>query len=182
LPALSSIPSWRRLFHAPGAPALHGALRVAIAATSGFVIGRYGLDEPQTAVYATLTPVALLGLGEVGGPRAERMSAYAAATLAGAAVTTLGTLSSDDTLAASLTLFAGGLVASGTGIAGGNAVLGPPMGGLWTACGDGGGRSEARGPARKRRERRSQAAPEVHGVFRSKETRRGSDDTITLAD
>jgi len=95
---------------------------VAIAATIGLVIGRYGLDEPQTAVYATLTPVALLGLGQVGGPRAERMRTYAAATLASAAVTTLGTLSSDDTLAASLTLFAGGLVASQAGIAGGNAV------------------------------------------------------------
>ena len=119
---MSSIPSWRRLFRAPGRPALHRALRVAIAATIGFIVGRYGLDEPQTAVYATLTPVALLGLGEVGGPRAERMRAYAAATLAGAAVTTLGTLSSDDTIAASLTLFAGALVASQAGIAGGNAV------------------------------------------------------------
>jgi hypothetical protein len=95
---------------------------VAIAATIGFIVGRYGLDEPQTAVYATLTPVALLGLGEVGGPRVERMRAYAAATLAGAAVSTLGTLSSDDTIAASLTLFAGALVASQAGIAGGNAV------------------------------------------------------------
>jgi uncharacterized membrane protein YccC len=112
--------TWRRV-RAPGAAAVHRALRVALAATLGFALGRYGLDDAQTAVYATLTPVALLALGEVGGPRSARVVAIAIAIVAAAAAAVLGTLASDDTLAASLTLFAGALVASLAGIAGSNA-------------------------------------------------------------
>jgi uncharacterized membrane protein YccC len=111
--------SWRRV-RDPGVPALHRALRVAIAATCGFLAGRYLLDEPQTAVFATLTPIALLGLGQVAGPLPVRARAYAIAVVVAAGATVLGTLASDDTLAASLTLFAGAIVASQAGIAGSN--------------------------------------------------------------
>ena len=86
------------------AAALHKGVRVAVAATLGFLCGRYLLDDPQTAVYATLTPIALLGLGDVGGPLAARERAYAAALVVAALLAVLGTLVSDDTAAAAVVI------------------------------------------------------------------------------
>ena len=86
------------------AAALHKGVRVAVAATLSFLCGRYLLDDPQTAVYATLTPIALLGLGDVGGPLAARERAYAAALVVAALLAVLGTLVSDDTAAAAVVI------------------------------------------------------------------------------
>jgi uncharacterized membrane protein YccC len=100
--------------------ALHKGARVAAAATLGFLIGRYVVDDPQTAVYATLTPIALLGLGDVGGPLAARERSYAGALVVGAALTTVGTFVSEDTAAAALATAAVGFLVSLSAIGGSN--------------------------------------------------------------
>lgn len=100
--------------------ALHKGARVAAAATLGFLIGRYVVDDPQTAVYATLTPIALLGLGDVGGPLAARERSYAAALVVAAVLTTVGTFVSEDTVAAALTTAAAAFLVSLSAIGGSN--------------------------------------------------------------
>ena len=100
--------------------ALRKGVRVAAAATLGFVIGRYVVDDPQTAVYATLTPLALLGLGDVGGTLAARERAYVAALAVGAVLTTFGTFVSEDTVAAALATATVALLVSLSSIGGSN--------------------------------------------------------------
>jgi uncharacterized membrane protein YccC len=111
---------WRRA-RSPGTPALHKGVRVAVAATLGFLIGRYAIDDPQTAVFGALTPIGLLALGDVGGPLALRVRAYLFALLCMAFLVVVGTVVSEDTLAASLATFAVVLLISQAAIAGRNA-------------------------------------------------------------
>ena len=111
---------WRRV-RSPGAPAVHKGARVAAACTLGFLIGRYAIDNPQTAVFGVLIPTGLLMLGDVGGPLALRVRAYLLALLCMAPLVAVGTVVSDNTLAATLATFVVVLLISQAAIAGRNA-------------------------------------------------------------
>jgi uncharacterized membrane protein YccC len=104
----------------PPSAALQKGVRVAVAATAGFAVGRYVVDDPQTAVFASLTPIALLGLGDVGGSLAARQRSYLVALAVAALLTVLGTAVSEDTAAAALALGAVAFIVSLSAVGGSN--------------------------------------------------------------
>ena len=75
--------------------AFRAGLRVAVAVTVGFTIGRYVLDEPQFAVFVSFTALALLAYADYGGPMRARLLAIAATIAVALVLVTLGTVTSE---------------------------------------------------------------------------------------
>lgn len=100
------------------------AARISIATTAGFVVGRYGLDDPQAAVFAAMGTIALLGMADFGGPLGRRARSYAIAVAVAAPLVAAGTLVSEHTLLAAGSLFAVAFCVVLSGALGRNAAVG----------------------------------------------------------
>ena len=112
---------WDRVPHAPG---MKKALRVGLAATVAFFVGRFVFDDPQTAVFGALGSIALLVLADFGGAIAVRARAYVISIVIATGLVTLGTLVSKDTILAACALFVVALVVSLIAVIGRNAAGG----------------------------------------------------------
>jgi uncharacterized membrane protein YccC len=84
----------------PGLLVVHRAVRVTIAASSGFFLCLYLVGDVNTGVYALFATVALGALSEVSGTPAQRTRTYLGALVAGLALASLGTMLAVDTWAA----------------------------------------------------------------------------------
>ncbi len=78
----------------PGHFALRAAARTAVVVPVAFAIGQVAVGNPNTALFATFSALALLLFVDFSGPRLGRFAAYVALLLAGAALITVGTLCS----------------------------------------------------------------------------------------
>ena len=75
--------------------AFRAGLRAAVAVAAGFGVGRYVLDEPQFAVFASFTTLALLAFADYGGPMPARLAAIGVTVAAALVLVTLGTVTSE---------------------------------------------------------------------------------------
>ena len=95
-----------------------------VAASAGLFIGRYVLGDEWSAVFATFTAIALLGLADFGGPLRIRARAYVGATVCGIVLVALGTMVSQATLWAAASLFVVVFVVMFAGVLGRNIAAG----------------------------------------------------------
>jgi uncharacterized membrane protein YccC len=75
--------------------ALQAGIRAAVAVSTGFAIGRYALDDPQFAVFAGFTAMALLAFADYGGPVRIRLLAFAVTVAVALGLVALGTAVSE---------------------------------------------------------------------------------------
>ncbi|MGE0027045.1 MAG: FUSC family protein [Thermoleophilia bacterium] len=75
--------------------AFRAGLRAAAAVAVGFTLGRYVLDEPQFAVFASFTALALLAFADYGGPMRARLGAIGVTIMVALVLVTLGTVTSE---------------------------------------------------------------------------------------
>ncbi|HEX2507116.1 MAG TPA: hypothetical protein VHK23_02255, partial [Miltoncostaeaceae bacterium] len=75
--------------------ALQAGIRAAVAVSAGFAIGRYALDDPQFAVFAGFTAMALLAFADYGGPVRIRLLAFAVTVAVALGLVALGTAVSE---------------------------------------------------------------------------------------
>ena len=75
--------------------AFRAGLRAAAAVAAGFTPGRYVLDEPQFAVFASFTALALLAYADYGGPMPARLAAIGVTVAVALVLVTVGTLTSE---------------------------------------------------------------------------------------
>jgi uncharacterized membrane protein YccC len=81
------------------------AVRAGTSATVAFYLGWVVIDNPELAVFATLSVIGLLVLADFGGSPGRQARAYALATVLAAALVALGTAVSEHTFAAAGLLF-----------------------------------------------------------------------------
>jgi uncharacterized membrane protein YccC len=112
------------LARGPRSRGLRKAVRVAIVASAGFLVGQYVFDDSQLGVYAALTAIALLALADFGGIWQVRARIYVAAIATAVPLVVLGTVVSESTLWSSLALFAVAFAVSISSIAGRNVASG----------------------------------------------------------
>ncbi|HEX4579838.1 MAG TPA: FUSC family protein [Candidatus Dormibacteraeota bacterium] len=103
----------------PRVPVLHRAVRAAIVVPSLFAFSLLVIRDLNVATFTVFGSVALLVLADFGGRRRPRAAAYAAATLAGAALVTLGTVVSPNAVVAAAVMLAVGFTLSFAGVFGG---------------------------------------------------------------
>ncbi|GAA1322970.1 FUSC family protein [Pseudonocardia xinjiangensis] len=102
----------------PGHLVIHRAVRVTAAASLGFFLCRYGLGDPNTAVYALFGTVALGALSEVTGTPGQRTRTYLAALVVGLVLVSLGTLLAVSTWAAAAGMLVIGFAVAYAGVGG----------------------------------------------------------------
>jgi uncharacterized membrane protein YccC len=103
----------------PRLVALHRATRAAIVIPAIFALSLLVIRDLQVAIFAVFGCFGLLVMSDFGGPRRARAVAYAAATLAGAALVALGTAVSLSAAAAATVMLAIGFMLSFAGVFGG---------------------------------------------------------------
>jgi uncharacterized membrane protein YccC len=103
----------------PRRVALHRATRAAIVNPAVFAFSLLVIRDVQVATFAVFGCFGLLVMADFGGPRRNRAVAYAAATLAGAALVALGTAVSFSAAAAATVMLAIGFVLSFATVFGG---------------------------------------------------------------
>ena len=96
----------------PGLLIVHRALRVTIAASSGFFLCRYLVGDVNTGVYALFATVALGALSEVTGTPAQRTRTYLGALVVGLALASVGTILAVSTWAAAAGMLVVGFLVS----------------------------------------------------------------------
>ncbi|MGD9570505.1 MAG: FUSC family protein [Thermoleophilia bacterium] len=104
--------------------ALHVGLRAGVALTAGFAVGRYVLDEPQFAVFAAFTSLALVAYADFGGPMRRRLAALVVATVVALGLVAAGTAVSTSASGAPLLVGAVTLVVAYSAVLGGYFVAG----------------------------------------------------------
>ena len=110
-------------------PALRAGIRAAVAVSAGFAIGRYVLDDPQFAVFAAFTAMALLAFADYGGPIRARLAAFAVTLAVALALVSVGTAVSESSwggpvaIGAMAFAVAYATVLGGYFVAGSNAVI-----------------------------------------------------------
>ena len=102
----------------PAGPVVRRAVRVTVAALTGFYVCLYGLGDSVSATYALFTAIALGALSEVSGTPRQRLTTYLAATAAGAFLVCLGTLLAVGTWAAAAGMLVVGFVVAYAGVGG----------------------------------------------------------------
>ncbi len=109
--------------------ALRVGLRAGVALTVGFAVGRYVLEQPQFAVFAAFTSLALVAYADFGGTMRHRIAALVVATLVALGLVAAGTAVSGSDWGAPLVvgvvtlLVAYSAVLGGYFVAGANAVI-----------------------------------------------------------
>lgn len=103
----------------PRRVALHRATRAAIVNPAVFALSLLVIRDLQVATFAVFGCFGLLVMADFGGPRRTRALAYAAATLAGAALVALGTAVSFSAVAAAIVMLAIGFTLSFASVFGG---------------------------------------------------------------
>jgi uncharacterized membrane protein YccC len=103
----------------PRRVALHRATRAAIVNPAVFAFSLLVIRDLQVATFAVFGCFGLLVMADFGGPRRTRALAYAAATLAGAALVALGTLVSFSAVIAAIVMLAIGFTLSFASVFGG---------------------------------------------------------------
>ena len=103
----------------PRRVALHRATRAAVVNPAVFALSLLVIRDLQVATFAVFGCFGLLVMADFGGPRRNRALAYAAATLAGAALVALGTAVSFSAAAAAIVMVAIGFTLSFAGVFGG---------------------------------------------------------------
>jgi uncharacterized membrane protein YccC len=103
----------------PRRVALHRATRAAIVNPAAFAFSLLVIRDLQVATFAVFGCFGLLVMADFGGPRRPRALAYAAATLAGAALVALGTVVSFSAAAAAIVMLAIGFTLSFASVFGG---------------------------------------------------------------
>ncbi|MDL5157296.1 FUSC family protein [Actinomycetospora termitidis] len=93
----------------PGLAATRRAVRIAVAASVGFLVCRYGLGEPTVAVYAVFGVLGFGVFSDVSGTPAQRLRTIATCCAAGLVLVTLGSLLAVDTWAATLGVLVAGV-------------------------------------------------------------------------
>ncbi len=76
--------------------AFRAGLRAAVAVAIPFAVGRYVLDQPQFAVFASFTALALLAFADYGGPMPARLGAIGVTIAVALVLVTLGTVTSEN--------------------------------------------------------------------------------------
>jgi uncharacterized membrane protein YccC len=99
--------------------ALHRATRAAIVNPAVFALSLLVIRDLQVATFAVFGCFGLLVMADFGGPRRTRALAYAAATLAGAALVALGTVVSFSAVIAAIVMLAIGFTLSFASVFGG---------------------------------------------------------------
>ncbi|MBV9282474.1 MAG: FUSC family protein [Chloroflexi bacterium] len=89
-----SDPIMSRLPNDPGLSSLRRAVRAAIVIPAAFAFAKLVIGDLQVTTFVAFGCFALLVMADFGGPRRARAAAYVMSGLAGAALVTLGTLSS----------------------------------------------------------------------------------------
>jgi uncharacterized membrane protein YccC len=84
----------------PGLAATRRAVRIAVAASVGFLVCRYGLDQPTMAVYAVFGVLGFGVFSDISGTPAQRTRTIVGCCLAGLVLVSVGTLLAVDTWAA----------------------------------------------------------------------------------
>ena len=102
----------------PGLLIVHRALRVTIAASSGFFLCRYLVGNVNTGVYALFATVALGALSEVTGTPAQRTRTYLGALVVGLALASVGTMLAVNTWAAAAGMLVVGFLVSFAAVGG----------------------------------------------------------------
>ncbi|MEZ0283734.1 MAG: FUSC family protein, partial [Thermoleophilia bacterium] len=105
-------------------PALHAGIRAAIAVSAGFAIGRYALDDPQFAVFAGFTAMALLAFADYGGPMRSRLLAFAVTVAVAIGLVSLGTAVSESSWGGPVAVGAAAVVVAYAAVLGGYFVAG----------------------------------------------------------
>ncbi|MFZ0181184.1 MAG: FUSC family protein [Candidatus Dormiibacterota bacterium] len=103
----------------PRRVALHRATRAAIVNPAVFALSLLVIRDLQVATFAVFGCFGLLVMADFGGPRRTRALAYAAATLAGAALVALGTVVSFSAVIAAIVMLAIGFTLSFASVFGG---------------------------------------------------------------
>jgi uncharacterized membrane protein YccC len=103
----------------PRRVALHRATRAAIVNPAVFAFSLLVIRDLQVATFAVFGCFGLLVMADFGGPRRTRALAYAAATLAGAALVALGTVVSFSAVIAAIVMLAIGFTLSFASVFGG---------------------------------------------------------------
>jgi uncharacterized membrane protein YccC len=113
----------------PGHFALRAAARAAAAVPVALAIGKVGVGNPETGLFAAFGALALLVYADFSGPKLGRLAAYVTLLLVGAALITVGTLCSHSPALAVAAMAVVGFVVPFAGIvngyvaAAGNAAL-----------------------------------------------------------
>ncbi|MCD2194713.1 FUSC family protein [Actinomycetospora endophytica] len=97
------------LRHDPGLTATRKAVRIAVAASIGFLVCRYALDQPTVAVYAVFGVIGFGVFSEVSGTPAQRTRTILACWLLGSVLVTVGSLLAVTTWAATLGVLVAGV-------------------------------------------------------------------------
>lgn len=97
---------------------MHRALRVTVAAGTGFYVCRYLLDFPTTALYAIFAAIAVGALSEVIGTPAQRTRGYGAVLVAGLVLVGAGTMLAVNTAAATAGMLVFGFAIAYAGVTG----------------------------------------------------------------
>ncbi len=105
----------------PGFAALRRAARAAIVIPLAFAFAELVLRQPQSLIFVVFGCFSLLVISDFGGLRRQRAIAYLVATVAGAALVTLGTIASGSALLAAATMLVVGFVISFSRVLGGYA-------------------------------------------------------------
>jgi uncharacterized membrane protein YccC len=106
----------------PGLVKLRRAVRVATAASAGFYACRYGLGNPQLAVYALFSTFALGALSQLPGPRRRTATTLLWALPVAAGLVTLGSLAAVNLAVATAAIVVFGFLISFAGVGGPRAV------------------------------------------------------------
>jgi uncharacterized membrane protein YccC len=106
----------------PGLFKLRRAVRVATVASVGFYTCRYGLGNPQLAVYALFTAFALGALSKLPGPRRRRTATLLWSLPVAAGLVTLGSLAAVNLPVATAAMVVFGFLISFAGVGGPRAV------------------------------------------------------------
>ena len=108
----------------PPRATLHKGVRVALVATVAFLFNLHVLGETQAALFGALGPIGLLSTADFGGPARVRLRAYLVTLALGLVVVAIGTLLSEQTIAASAAMLVIAFLASFGAVAGRNAAGG----------------------------------------------------------
>ena len=92
--------------------------------SAGFAIGRYALDDPQFAVFAGFTAMALLAFADYGGPMRSRLLAFAVTVAVAIGLVSLGTAVSESSWGGPVAVGAAAVVVAYAAVLGGYFVAG----------------------------------------------------------
>ena len=125
-PAVQSRVSRRLTIHDPDARVLHRAIRVTLVLTAMMAFGEYVVDDPALSLFGAFGAFALLGFADFGGSLADRTRAYLVLVAVGSVMVALGTLVSEQVVAAALCMAVVSFLVAMTSVFGGDFVAGAP--------------------------------------------------------